>query len=424
MFHASLKKRVTHASHSFLAWLSLFLFCIGLASCGGDNRGLRTGPNWRSPLVLSLIRGKKMYRSWKLFSVGRLPRALLACMLAAFFVSQPARSQTYDIKDLGTLGTGLDSYAYDINNRGQIVGGSATLPRPICPHCFNRAPFLYDKGVMTELGTQGGEAMAINDSGQVVGYFHLGGALDHRSAFLYDNGVVTDIGTLPGYRYSEAFGINNRGQIVGAAQNRAFLFQNGVMSDLGTLPGGGGAGATGINNHGTVVGDSGTNVPNLTTHAFSYDHRVMSDLGTLPGGSYSYGLAINSGGQIVGYGDTASGAQHALLFRNGHMIDLGTLPGGTFSTATAINDRGQVVGYGDTPSKTYHAFLYEKGAMVDLGMLPGGDSSVAYGINNRGDVVGSVGFPNGHDRATLWSRINPGPDDQGSNDQGSDDNEQ
>jgi probable HAF family extracellular repeat protein len=68
-----------------------------------------------------------------------------------------------------------------------------------------------------------------------------------------------------------------------------------------------------VNNSGQIVGASDTAG---IGHAFSYTHSGgMIDLGTLPGGGYSYATAVNDLGQIVGSSGTASGNEHAVLWR-------------------------------------------------------------------------------------------------------------
>ncbi len=71
--------------------------------------------------------------------------------------------------------------------------------------------------------------------------------------------TATDLGTLGGTS-SQAFGINDHGQVVGQSrlangQLRAFLWEDGAMTDLGTL-GGTFSLARGINDLGQVVGRS------------------------------------------------------------------------------------------------------------------------------------------------------------------------
>src|SRR5262245_6445438 len=69
--------------------------------------------------------------------------------------------------------------------------------------------------------------------------------------------TITDLGSLGG-GYSDAVALNESGQVIGTSglangTYHAFLWQNGVMSDLGTL-GGNGSYASDINNAGQVVG--------------------------------------------------------------------------------------------------------------------------------------------------------------------------
>lgn len=116
------------------------------------------------------------------------------------------------ITDLGTLGRAYrDSAASVINERGQIVGESATASG-------KRHPVLWQNGKITHLGTLGGEfseGVAINERGQVIGVsVPKGPSVVH--AFLWQNGKITDLGTLGGQE-SDAAAINERDQIVGVS---------------------------------------------------------------------------------------------------------------------------------------------------------------------------------------------------------------
>jgi len=236
---------------------------------------------------------------------------------------------------------------------------------------------------ITDLGTLGGSvsvALAVNDLGQVVGGADRVDGL--RLAFLWENGVMTYLGNLaPGQTSTEAWDINDNGQIVGFAGLNAFIWENGTMTALGHLSGpAGNTAAFGINNAGQVVGISGLAV--AINHAFLWENGVMTDLGTL-GGMRSIAWDINSAGQVCGASFSPTG-EHAFLWENGVMTDLTTpgAPGSGFSQAFGINEAGQVVGWnGQT------ALLWENGDTIDIGALAGLPDSDGRAINDAGIVL-------------------------------------
>ena len=142
--------------------------------------------------------------------------------------------------DLGTLPSSGEFYsnANAINDKGKIAGGSSAgeFTPPVPPfHAFVRCC----GGTLTDLGTFGGqysEAFGINELGEVVGIASTSTFMtDH--AFLYSHGVMHDIGTLPGDSYAQAFDINNLSQVVGRSSGSGlgFLYEDGAMVALDAL---------------------------------------------------------------------------------------------------------------------------------------------------------------------------------------------
>lgn len=312
--------------------------------------------------------------------------ALVGCQ-DAMQPAQPATSLpleqggpgSYEIVNLGTLdrtngGGGGGSRAVAVNSRGQVVGSSRTGVGEPQPWGVRHA-FLWENGVMTDLGSLGelSEATAINDLGQVVGRY-VTSAFQER-AFIWQNGVMQDLGVVNG-----AYAINHNGQVM----TWRGLWQDGVLRDLGTL-GGVGTRARGLSSDGRVVGESQTVTGEL--HAFLWTDGVMQDLGTL-GGNSSAAYAISETGDVTGESSDAGGQQHAFLWRDGVMRDLGLLPGYSASQGVVINPQGDIAGQTSNPSTTgEHAFFWSDGAMHDLGTL-GGPSTIVQALSGRGQVAG------------------------------------
>lgn len=248
--------------------------------------------------------------------------------------------------------------------------------------------------IVNTLGGFNSEAYGINDAGLIIGGAETSTPNVFRP-FLFENGMMTDLGTLGGSS-GVARGINNVGDIVGRAQTtgnaatRAFVVRGGVMSDLGTL-GGTSSNAEGINQAGDIVGSSQTS-GNAETHAFLLQAGTMQDLGTL-GGSESRGYAVNDAGHVVGSSFPAGSTDdHAFLYRDGTMIDL--YPADP-AMAWSLNNRGHVVGRLRAPASPtgWHAFRYCGGAATDLnGLVQGAGVELvdASDINDNGQIVGTA----------------------------------
>lgn len=241
-----------------------------------------------------------------------------------------------------------------------------------------------------------GFARGLNNNGGAAGSAGEIHGTDMSAALWDKGGHPANIGRLPGGDYSEAFGINDNGDVVGSSNVagvlKPFRF-SGTLVPL-ELPGGDDSGqANAINNTGAVAGWSS---------GARGQHAVLwssSGATVLPG---RLGMALGLNGKNEAAGSTQDGGvEHAVIWANGQATDLGTLVGHTESRAVGINDAGQVVGY-SRGAAGQHAFFFDGTTMKDLGVLGGTDYSEASAINNKGAVVGTTDTNLGK-RAFLWT---------------------
>ncbi len=269
---------------------------------------------------------------------------------------------------LGLAGSSSFAVAWGINNANpfQMVGVQYG-------GIFNGPAFafLYQNGSLSWLtGLPGGGntyAYKINDYGQIVGAADIN---NQTHACLWYNGLPpTDLGTLPGGNFSVAEDINLYGYTVGYSYDangnyHAVIWDTTGIHELGILPGGTNSACYGVQpgeSYSFAVGEADTLVNgNLEEHACVFDTGPV-DLGTL-GGSASSAYAVNDYFQIVGNAQRSDSTDAAFVYSyyGDTMYDLNTLisaaSGWELTNAYAINDHGQIAGLG-TLNGSSHAFL-------------------------------------------------------------------
>lgn len=357
-------------------------------------------------------------------------------LLAGLAIAQPPLR--YTVTDLGTLPGGTNSFAFDMNNAGWVAGSSTLTPTSVNQHAV-----IWRGGHMTDLGTLGGpnsEAGGPNGSGEAAiisetaktdpngeDFCGFGNHLQCLAA-VWKNGALKVLPTLLGDNKgnTQAYGLNNLGQVVGFAENgvpdptcspgtpfQVIRFEAVIWGPNGEIqkrlrpPDGDTVGfAFGINDNGQAVGSSGlcsnTSLPPANpagAHAVLWEKDGSpTNLGNLGvGGTFNVATSVNNRGDVAGTAQfPEDGNPHAFLWtrETSKMRDLGTLPGDAVSVApccNTINDSRQVVGF-SIGSGGPRAFLWQNGMMTDLNtLIPAGSPlflSFALTINSRGEIAG------------------------------------
>ena len=329
-------------------------------------------------------------------------------LLAAFAIG-PIRltSQTaptlYNIIPLNTLG-GTQGAGNGINDRGWITGAT-NQPGDTVSHAalWVGGPNVVDLGALGGPTFNSAVAWPIkSNNGVIVGISDVN----------QDQPPADNFSCYPFYATGSPTGKVCKG----------FRWANGVMTPLPPFPGGINSYATAVNNRGEIVGwaENGVQDPSCNTAVQTLQFRAamwepdgtMKELPPLPGDSTSAATAINDLGQVVGISGACGiavggvSAAHSVLWQDGAPVEIPNLGGHTWNTPTAINNEGTVVGFslpaGQDGTLNFEAFLWtQTGGLQRLGKLQPSDSrSEALGVNAESQVVGlSVGTV---PRAFIW----------------------
>lgn len=351
------------------------------------------------------------------------PRFLLSCALAVVGLSA-AHAASYSVIDLG-VANGWSSRATGVNNSGQVVGNIFHDIHSDGAYTYTAFSYSSATGSMSSLRYDtpnpepGGSirhhnswAYAINNNGQIAGaidtrswtealattfggpptatvrnpngsidYFPISapsGSLDtesiayaiNQAGEITGNRIPSGVGSM-GYStfidgYFIGLGNNDLGQQVGYEYGgfTTRLCTAGVWTTIAnTLSAENSGRARDINNHGVVVG----NAMSITgPQAYRYTAAGgMVQLATTFGGQAlhtSEANAINDNGWIVGTAAIAGNYRAFLYTDSLGMLDLNTLLTNssnlTLTSATAISENGYIAGYGiSSVDGQEHAFL-------------------------------------------------------------------
>ncbi|RQO57947.1 hypothetical protein DBR47_14220 [Paucibacter sp. KBW04] len=326
----------------------------------------------------------------------------------------------------GQLGTaqqfaipnGTDLQVSGVNQSGQLVGSVADSAGTQ-PQAFLRGA----DGQLAMLPSPVSRhvaATAINDAGQIAGYYYRSSDSSYRAA-LWDGGQFRDLGSLGG-NSAYAAALNGQGTAVGQSliadgQNlwHAFKWRDGAMTRIaGVLDQGFASGASGINEGGQTVGWF-TQGNHRGNQAFLHsDSGGAVDLGAytvgLQAGERPAGaVGINALGQIV----AQSSSGRALLLSPEGSLSWAQSAGGSISEAGNWDS-----GLGFTPNRLLDVEIVSSSAQtvfVDRsfsakslqlgGDLPGGNAAISLRLNvghvidaGSGLVIGRSGTLSGDGR--------------------------
>ena len=248
------------------------------------------------------------------------------------------------------------------------------------------------------------DAVGINNRGDIVGSFSDARGLH---GFILRNRTFTTLDfPAQGVAGTVAKGINDRGQVAGfyvqsGSDIHGFVWDGGTFTQI-DAPDADITYLHGINNRGQVVGHSRRDIFALARgFVWASGNFAFMDLpGVLIVGRGDETMAINDSGQVVG-SLQRGGVDHGFLF-GGRDVTQIDVPNSIASRATGINNGGHIVGSFRDASQRKRGFLRNKDGSITVIEAPLVSSIAAVGINDRSQIVGLFTMPGGDFHGFLY----------------------
>ncbi len=210
---------------------------------------------------------------------------------------------------------GTQSWAFDNNDLGQIVGGYTDSSGGI--HGYEKSGGKFTELNATFAGAYDTDAFGINNSGEIVGIYN---ATDGEYyGFTLIGGTYTSI-NYPGATFSEADAVNDNGDIVGtytdaSGVTHGFLLSGGTYISF-DFPGATWTGVGGINDSGDIVGSYCTTSECISTYEGMQGYVLSGGTFTtiaVPNEFMTQTVDINNAGVIVGFYEDAAGVVEGFM---------------------------------------------------------------------------------------------------------------
>jgi probable HAF family extracellular repeat protein len=266
----------------------------------------------------------------------------------------------------GAAVTMLTARASKINNVGIITGTHDEVRQPI--GLATDRGFLWaknDEGYKFTVNDSGGKEtyfLDSNDANQIAGRnIKTVGTGTINTPIAFENGAYTFL-SIGSAVNGTAFGINDRGTLVGVVSGSTSGTDNGAVWKK----------------------DSSGNYQFTNVGTFGFGQSTLRDL--------------NNAGDIIGQTSSGTGTtsiSNPFLLHDDEFINLGSLGGRTGST-NGLNEFGQVIGTSQIASGVNRPFVWSDGVIADLNNLITAPLTYngaavtltsAPGINNFGDIV-------------------------------------